>query len=721
MAVTILQRPRGYILESTSLTGGDATQYSSNNWVLINVNALHGLVNGDVVYITSDIENYNGFWIVEVTTATAFLIYNEEGSADRVEYVANTLNLDVYKSTLEHGWSCVHLPITYKLSNNLYPVNSSDTTRNINSVQDANGYTVLQLSGSLGSVHSYDFVKITVPNDTDLSGVYQIIEFISPTVMIINLVYEASNNFTSATAIKQYNNYTILVRVYAGLNASHTWTAQKPYELAATLEFTPDSDNEIFFSVNEILKSYIETRNNLVLGTLPTNIDFFSMFYIETAEKYDDSDGYTFGSLTSSFTSDQGNFEGYAGNAKLEFKNIYSGYLSEYFMDTVSTPMTTTGNFLTLFDELTFNPNYFDVSFIVGTAAYKIKKLFYTESGGYIGASTVSIADIDGLIRLPIDDVYPVIIFMLYNDDNEVISEQKTIRNLCQFTEAQSTSFNNSALNSGLPLNFTSPPNDTVVTTATLTRFVTPEPNYKGTVTWNMGIAPFTAGDLVTIILDYLDATLLVALESHTIATVSTSGDSGSFDLPVPEQNIYGFRVRYAVHNVGTNSNFTGNVLFDGAEFPVETHVLYTSTIGDCCDDEIIDLTWLNNLGGFEYFRFNANKDHIREIQEVITTKNNILPSWPKSYGADADTIRKQTKRVSNKAYTIRSQHLTTDQVDAISFIKSSILVQILVSRYDRRTVIVDTDSFIVRKDGDDTKEISFNVSFTDDIPVQSL
>lgn len=716
MALTILQRPEGYIIDPTEKGGISFEQSGVFN---VATTLPHGLILGDIVYIESNVEDYNGFKVVgTVGNPNIFVVRTLDG--DTIPYQQD-VNLVVYATTLTHGWSCVHLPITYKLSNNLYPANSGDTPVNINSVQNVNGFTALQLSGSPGNVHSYDFLKLTLPNDTDLSGVYQIVEFISPTVMIINLQYDATNNFTGATAVKQYNNYTVLVRVYAGLNASHTWALQKPYELAATLEFTPDENNEIFFSVNEILKSYIETRNNLVLGTLPNNIDFWTNFYIEIAEKYDDSDGYTFGSSTTSFTSDQGNFEGYASNSKLEFKNIHSGSMSEYLMDTVTTPMTTTGNFLTLFDELTFNPNYFDISFIVGTGTYSIKKLFYTESGGYIGASTEAVTDVDGLIRLPIDDVYPVIIFMLYNSSNEVISEQKTLKNLCQFTDAQATSYSNNALSFTLTLNFTSPPNDTVVTSAAQTRFITPEPNDKGTVTWNMGIGPFTSGDLVTILLDYLDATLAVILESHTIATISTASDSGSFDMPVPEQNVFGFQVRYVIHNAGTNSNFNGAVVGSSPEFPAETHTLYTSTIGDCCDDEVIDLTWLNNLGGFEYFRFNAHKDHIREIQEAITTKNNILPNWPKSYGADADTIRKQTKRVSNKAYTIRSQHLTTDQVDAISFIKSSILVQIFNSRLDRRTVIVDTDSFIVRKDGDDTKEIAFNVSFTDDIPVQSL
>lgn len=146
-----------------------------------------------------------------------------------------------------------------------------------------------------------------------------------------------------------------------------------------------------------------------------------------------------------------------------------------------------------------------------------------------------------------------------------------------------------------------------------------------------------------------------------------------------------------------------------------------TVDYNDDCNNQCLHLTWLNNLGGFDYWAFTAKKDDIVEIQEAMTTKKNILPTWPKSYGADADTIKKQTLRVSNKAYTVRSQFLTEDQLNAISFLESSILVQIINSRNDRRTVIVGTDSFIKRKDGDKTHEIAFNISFTDDIPVQTL
>lgn len=694
MAITILQRPRGYVLESTPLSGGDASEYSVNNWVLINVGVLHNLVNGDVVYISSDIGNYNGFWIVEVTTTTTFLIYNEEGSSDRELYIASTTNLDVYKTTYEHGWSCVHLPITYKLSNNLYPTNSADSSANINSVQDANGFTVLQLSGSPGTVHSYDFLKLTVPNDTDLSGVYQIVEFISPTVMIINMQYDATNNFTGATAVRQYNNYTVLINVYAGLNSGHTWASQKPYELAATKEYTPDENNEIFFSISDILQSYIETRNNLVLGTLPNNIDFFTQFYIEIAEKYDDSDGYVFGSFTDSFTSDQSNFEGVAVNSKLEFKNIYSGYLSEYLM------VNNSGKFLTHFDITVIfqcgdnTPDcYQDISWLkIDSLPVTLRKEFYVNGDG------------------------PVIIDEDIDEDLGVIRSE--IETDCDYDRIDLTLLVKNTVNSYNIIRNTSGQ-----TSQDFDFFIPAGTTPPGTYSYSISmISGITGGDIISVQLYFVfwDGTteLITSALRTTVGTTSVS----SIAFPVPSKSVIAIRL---VGNIFDNAPTTLNASVL-AQFNItddETIISETKQFRiECgCVNREIRLTWLNNLGGFEYWAFTAKADHIREIQEAIETKKNILPNWPKSYGADADTIRKQTKRVSNKAYTIRSQFLTENEADALSYIKSSLLVQIINSRNDRRTVIVDSDSFIVRKDGDKTFEIAFNVSFTDDIPVQSL
>jgi hypothetical protein len=136
---------------------------------------------------------------------------------------------------------------------------------------------------------------------------------------------------------------------------------------------------------------------------------------------------------------------------------------------------------------------------------------------------------------------------------------------------------------------------------------------------------------------------------------------------------------------------------------------------------EITYISWLNNLGGFEYWPFTGYKDNGLEIVETGETTRNIFPNWPKSYGANADTIRKQTFRRSRKTKTIRSQILSRSQATVLGeMIKSSPLVQLIVSRRDRRTVIVDDQSFVVTQDRNKVHFLNFNISYTDEYPSQT-
>lgn len=137
---------------------------------------------------------------------------------------------------------------------------------------------------------------------------------------------------------------------------------------------------------------------------------------------------------------------------------------------------------------------------------------------------------------------------------------------------------------------------------------------------------------------------------------------------------------------------------------------------------DFIYITWLNNLGGFEYWLFTGYKDHLLSIEETGETKKNIFPQWPKSYGSHADTITKQTFRKTKKQKLIRSQNLTRAQAELLGEeIKSAILVQIVTSRRDRRTVIVDNSSFTVRREIDKIHSLSFTITYTDDYPIQHV
>lgn len=135
---------------------------------------------------------------------------------------------------------------------------------------------------------------------------------------------------------------------------------------------------------------------------------------------------------------------------------------------------------------------------------------------------------------------------------------------------------------------------------------------------------------------------------------------------------------------------------------------------------EVVYLSWLNYLGGFDYWLFVTYVDHQINVTETGETKKNIFAGWPKSYGPNADTVTKQTFRRTKKQKVIRTQTYTRAQAQEIGEqLKSSPLVQLIGTRRDRRTVIVDSDSIVVVKGSNKIHNLSFTITYTDDYPTQ--
>jgi hypothetical protein len=349
----VVKNPTGHKIIDQSIaaaitdSGGDA---------LVTL-AYHGLGTGDYVYITSDIDEYNGFWYVTSINTDTFKIA-EYATADFVSYYQDA-DIEYYQ-TNSHEWNSIFLPIIYKISNDKWPVNTVDTARTISSFSNDNGYSDLTLSGDIGSVDAYrlEFVKISDATDEDLNGVWQIVEVISQSNIVIDLPYSVSNSFSGASIQYYYNSYQVKVKIYSGLNALHPWTTHKPYEEVGILSLTPDENNIVMFSVNDYIKKMIAVKNNLTLFSLPLNLDAFTAFFIQFAESYDESDNYSLSTLETAYETDD--FEGYAVAGKLPFKNIYSGAYSDYVY-TDGSP----AYWLTLFPELlAVEDKYFDISFI---------------------------------------------------------------------------------------------------------------------------------------------------------------------------------------------------------------------------------------------------------------------------------------------------------------------------------------------------------------------
>lgn len=148
-----------------------------------------------------------------------------------------------------------------------------------------------------------------------------------------------------------------------------------------------------------------------------------------------------------------------------------------------------------------------------------------------------------------------------------------------------------------------------------------------------------------------------------------------------------------------------------------------TIEIDDSCGpaDDFVDLSWLNHLGGFDYWRFKALSDYGIDIDKTTEASKNYFTDWPNSWGEDADTIDFETSRKSRQTIVVRAENLSKEQAEDLARIKTSPLVQIVNTRTDRRTVILDKSSFVYVKEGERLYSLTFTLRYTDLLPSQSL
>lgn len=149
-----------------------------------------------------------------------------------------------------------------------------------------------------------------------------------------------------------------------------------------------------------------------------------------------------------------------------------------------------------------------------------------------------------------------------------------------------------------------------------------------------------------------------------------------------------------------------------------ETKVI---TVNSDCYVNSVNLTWLNYLGGFDYFAFKTNSDYGVDIDGTSQSSTNIINEWPYSFGESANTIKHETSRQSRQSVVVRAENLTSDQVNDLYRIKTSPLVQICNSQSDLRTVIPDSNSFTYWQQSEKLFTLEFSISYTDNLPSQSL
>lgn len=702
MAVSVLSRPQGHTLDST---GVGIQFFAAGSSVIMedSMGSSHGLSTGDYVYIFSDVNNYNGFWYVEVVSATAFYI-RQYATSSRVDFITTFTATGVYHKVLTtHGFSCLHLPIIYKLTNTAWPTNSIDTARTETGTVDDNGYCKVTVSGAIkasGIAENLDYIEVQTGT---LAGIYQIINLYSNTVFTLNIPYSAANDaaLSGGTLQYYYSNYTVRIKVWAGINS---WASLKPMTALAEIDIKPDASNNVSVNIAEILKEKVKViSNNLQLATLPNDIDSFTEFFIEYTETYDKSDyGDVMTTYIAPYTNDQSNFQGVAVNSKLQFKNRYSGYLSEYLATNSS------AKFLTLFDEPRyFIGCYYDISFLLVSGGYKIKLETYKNSV-LQSTSTTSLTNTGpGLYRYPIalfsgalEDRIDVTLI-----DTNVLASLSSWANGSTGTDWAIISTPTVILN-GI----------NAISKYLYTSFV-PLNGIDYNFSYNIDVT-----DASTVVLYlriyFLDASFNIKDTYEVTGVAGTANYTGTATLTGTSDTVY-IGIRFALDDAG-GANATAQVNSFGYTSKIFSETKTINVDSECSFQDIY-LTWKNYLGGMDYWKFTAQKDYITDIEGTTETTENIFPEWPNSYGEFADTIDKETSRTSRDKIVVRSQNMTESEMNAVRYIVSSPLVQVMVSKNDRRTVKVSTGSFTWKRDEDKLYSIEFEISYTNTIPSQSL
>jgi hypothetical protein len=288
MALQVLKQPKQFKLTDTDSPGTLSNYFST---IRVTTPSAHGLTEDQAVFIRSNFDSYNGIRFVSLINATQFRLKNSPGGDD-IAYINGSGDVIAYRySLLDHGWQCAHLPIVYELESDRYPNNQVQddyTPRMITSTANEAGYMRLNLAVQLPDPTALSFVQL---EDGVSRETYQILRVINNYSIVLNLAYDASFVTSGVLVSTWYNNYAVHINVWCGLPSGHAWESYKPIEIAAELKFVPDANNRVKFSISELIKSYITTRNKLTLDTLPNNIDFWNSFYISYFESWDVSDG----------------------------------------------------------------------------------------------------------------------------------------------------------------------------------------------------------------------------------------------------------------------------------------------------------------------------------------------------------------------------------------------------------------------------------------------
>ena len=323
--------------------------------------------------------------------------------------------------TLDNGflskWSSSELPLQYELDTDLFPINKVDAASTIASL--VYNTAVLGVVITFNAAHSYLALDTITIKDTNTSldgGNFTIKAVDAVTVTIDFYTTESSN---TGTALKYYNNYKGLIKVFAGAPDQHPYNldGSKPLREIGIIEvdFKDDGTNNIgLANVNAYVKADITPQFDTVENTHYG----WGSFSIQFAESYDVSDGNNVTTFQSAFEDDiQLNCAPFTGFTDPSFDNGLNSWSQEN--TPIGTDLWVTGvGSITSTSILGTNVVYqnvqvysgvaykFDINFdLTITTANHITVLVYAKNSGLwsqIGTSTSITTDGNHILSLDI-------------------------------------------------------------------------------------------------------------------------------------------------------------------------------------------------------------------------------------------------------------------------------------------------------------------------------
>lgn len=320
-------------------------------------------------------------------------------------------------------WNAANLPLIYDITNTKWPVNSEDGTTAITSITDDNGFAKINRAGNDGEAAKE---WTLIDGTTNYDGPQQI-RSIDGNNFTIDVPFVDDD--TGTTQI-YYQNYTTLIRVFAGLAPNHDHQALKPITLIGTIEQRPDTDNITLADVRDYIKNQLNTDYDKQLASWPNDINAFCDFYISWAERYDVVTAGVVGDFTSAFTLDleDGNVIFLkAVHSALQFGYAFGGNMGEYVVNNAF--YSDLAKWMTFFERSKIiDYNNFDLSIIIDTedtyGSFPLLELNEYDQNGDLILLTEQLINDDfyGVYRLPIN--------LEFNEDTAYVTAQLMIDNI---------------------------------------------------------------------------------------------------------------------------------------------------------------------------------------------------------------------------------------------------------------------------------------------------